>query len=116
MHLSNALRNVPWSRVVKGHFPLMDEFFSSSQSSNNNNKMVAVWPEEPLYSKLFEAMVTLQVPHLARRHPETISAILLSLLRMTSQFVKQVWQREHDREIAQEKKEDNDDEEDLHDF
>ena len=45
-----------------------------------------VWPREPLFSALSKAMTIMQLPRFVRRHPETVSAVLLSMLRLIISF------------------------------
>ncbi len=62
------------------------------------------WPREPLFSKLYDSMVTLQLPRFALRHPEVINVILLSILRMTVAFSArlQTLQEEQQTDVSHE--------------
>lgn len=46
------------------------------------------WPAEPLYSAVCEKFFELELPRFAARHPETITSILLSLIRITIQYME----------------------------
>ena len=83
--------------LLKGRLP---DFDSEEQS---------IWPEEPLFTSLSNAMTELQLPRFVLRHPETVSAVLLSMLRMTTKYAKQskvmLYQKEKE---AQEDEEEDD--------
>jgi len=61
--------------LLKGRLPIEEDF------SNAN-----VWPEEPLFSPLVKTMAELQLARFVKCHPETISAVLLTVLRITLEF------------------------------
>jgi hypothetical protein len=45
-----------------------------------------IWPEEPLLSKLIDAVVELDLPRLTHRHPELIDTALRAILQLTLDF------------------------------
>ena len=64
-----------WRRVLlRGRLPVPVDFESDP------------WPLEPLFSALSKAVVGLQLPRFVMRHPETVTAVLLTMLRMTIDF------------------------------
>ncbi|CAJ1931942.1 unnamed protein product [Cylindrotheca closterium] len=46
------------------------------------------WPAEPLYSAVCQKLLDLELPRFALRHPETITSILISLIRITIQYME----------------------------
>ncbi|KAL3938265.1 MAG: hypothetical protein SGBAC_006788 [Bacillariaceae sp.] len=46
------------------------------------------WPAKPLYTTVCQKMFDLELPRFASRHPETITSILLSLIRITIQYME----------------------------
>lgn len=87
--------------LIKGRLPDINQDFLPSivavgtsegnntddgNNKNDRNMVVVVWPPEPLYTKIYDSMVHLQLPRFAIRHPETISLILRSLLRWTMSY------------------------------
>lgn len=75
--------------LCKGRFPIETDFENH-----------CIWPEEPFFSKISDAMITLQLPRFVLRHPEIVSTVLLTLLRLTFKFM-------HDAQSEQEEKEGN---------
>lgn len=75
--------------LCKGRFPYKADFDED-----------VVWPAEPFFSKIIEVMTTLELPRFVLRHPETVSAVLLTLVRLTFRFMDDL------REKAEEKEED----------
>ena len=84
------------SSLSMGRLPTEIDFSSSN-----------VWPAEPLFTELSKAMVSLQLPRFVLRHPETVSAVLISLLRLTIEFTKKLDVQKE--EILREDSEDADD-------
>jgi MoxR-like ATPase len=74
--------------LCKGRFPLDVDF----------DQNVNVWPAEPFFSKVTDAMTTLQLPRFVLRHPDTVSAVLLTLLRLTFKFMEDVRAKEEEKE------------------
>lgn len=71
-----------WRNVlVKGRLPIESDFATDS---------INTWPPEPLFSSLCDAMAEIQLARFVLRHPETISAVLLSVLRLTMEFAKRL--------------------------
>jgi MoxR-like ATPase len=65
-----------WRRVLlRGRLPVTIDFESDP-----------IWPVDPLFSSLSKAMADLQLPRFVMRHPETITAVLMTMLRMTIDF------------------------------
>ena len=66
-----------WRRVLlKGRLP-MDQDFDTT-----------IWPSEPLFSPLVKTMAELQLARFVKNHPETISAVLLTVVRITMEFAR----------------------------
>ncbi len=97
---SNGIR-VWRSCLCKGRFPIDLDFDQQE-----------VWPAKPLFSELVDAMTTLQLPRFVSRHPDTVSAVLLTLLRLTKQFMGDVRIREKERDSDTHSSEDYDDDDD----
>ena len=77
-HVSNGIRT--WrTALTKGRMPVPGEFVNGF-----------LWPDEPLFSKIEKNMSILQLPRFALRHPETVSAILLSIIRLSIRFTKEI--------------------------
>lgn len=70
--------------LTKGRLPLESEFPATTTGG------IAWWPRQPLFSKLYDSMVALQLPRFTLRHPEAITLVLLSLLRLTIEYSKQL--------------------------
>ena len=80
---SNGIRT--WKSCLgKGRFPINADF--------NND----VWPAEPFFSKVVLAMAELELPRFIMRHPETLSLVLLTLLRLTFKFMEEVQIKEEE--------------------
>ena len=79
--LSTASQGVRvWRKTLeKGHLPVEEDFDDG------------VWPCQPLYSNVCRKMVELQLPRFVLNHPETTSFILLSIIRMSIEFYKEVY-------------------------
>jgi len=68
-----------WRRALaKGRAPTEYDFSVANEP----------WPSEPLYSAVCQKMFGLELPRFASRHPETITSILLSLIRITIQYME----------------------------
>lgn len=68
-----------WNKVLKrGRLPVDADFV-------RNNK----WPKEPLFSRFVDVLADLQLPRFVLRHPDTASAVLLSMLQLTIDFIEQ---------------------------
>ncbi|KAL7570304.1 hypothetical protein ACA910_017154 [Epithemia clementina (nom. ined.)] len=66
-----------WRAAInKGRLPLLSEFPAEQP-----------WPDEPLFSKILDVMVLLQLPRFAQRHPEVVTSMLLSVVRLSVQFM-----------------------------
>lgn len=83
--------------LCKGRFPIETDFENH-----------CIWPEDPFFSKISDAMTTLQLPRFVLRHPEIVSTVLLTLLRLTFTFI-------HDVNSEQEEKDGNADDERFED-
>lgn len=88
--------------LTKGRLPTDADFLEGSQ---------VVWPAEPLFSQLSKTMVTLQLPRFTLRHPETVTSVLVSLLRLTIQFMEDLRLQEDEKqeELEEEEEEEEDD-------
>ena len=67
-----------------------------------------LWPAEPLFSRLKDAMADMQLPRLVLRHPEIVSAVLLSLLRLTIEFMEEFRLKNNDKNEEEEIEDDDD--------
>lgn len=91
---SNGVRT--WKECLrKGRFPIDTDFVNQN-----------VWPEERFYSKLVDAMTTLELPRFVLKHPETVSAVLLTLIRLTLKFKEDIMIKETDNTEELEEDED----------
>ena len=74
LHASSGIK--VWRRVLlRGRLPVPIDFESDT-----------MWPLEPLFSSLSKAMADLQLPRFVMRHPDTVTAVLMTMLRMTIDF------------------------------
>ena len=74
LHASSGIK--VWRRVLlRGRLPVPIDFESD-----------AMWPLDPLFSSLSKVMANLQLPRFVMRHPETVTAVLMTMLRMTLDF------------------------------
>jgi MoxR-like ATPase len=65
-----------WRRVLlRGRLPILLDFGCNP-----------TWPPEPLFSALSKTMTDLQLPRFVMRHPETVTAVLITMLRMAFLF------------------------------
>ena len=67
------------SALRKARLPLMDDF------SKNEN----IWPEEPLFSHVYDTLSELGLPRLIRRHPEILTSVLLGVAKVVIEFIKE---------------------------
>jgi len=80
--VSNGIK--VWRRSLsKGRLPTNFDF---DLEAKETGELCSLWPIEPLFSKLSEEMVSMQLPLFTLRHPESITAVLISLLRLTIKF------------------------------
>jgi hypothetical protein len=70
--------NVWRDALLKGRLPLEEDF------SQN------VWPAEPLFSAIVDAVQELELPRFVLRHPEANTSVLLTMIRMAMEFNKQL--------------------------
>ena len=71
-----------WRRsLTKGRLPVQTDFVDDQAKC---------WPENPLFSKLSDAMISMELPRFALRHPETITSIIISLLRLVIKFSEEM--------------------------
>ena len=79
--LSTASKGVRvWREtLVKGRLPVKDDFVD-----------ITIWPVEPLFSNLSQKMALLNLPRFVFNHPETINAVLLSLIRITIEYTREI--------------------------
>lgn len=71
-----------WKKsLAKGRLPQPSDFLKESASTGSE-----VWPPEPLFQAVFDAMVSMQLPRLVLKHPECASMVVRSLLRWTVEF------------------------------
>ena len=89
--------------LIKGRLPTDGDFVVGKP-----------WPREPLFSKLCDCMVTLQLPRFALRHPDVVTVILLSVLRMTIAFSNRL--QSLDKGLDADSRDSNDDEDEEEDF
>ncbi|CAB9501051.1 ATPase RavA [Seminavis robusta] len=96
--------------LLKGRLPTAVDFGGAT------NDMREMWPSPPiLLETVTTAMTTLQFPRFVLRHPDTIDAVLTSLLQMTAQFKNsakeqqelQELQRQQQREDVEEDEEED---------
>lgn len=65
-----------WRRVLlRGRLPILLDFGCHP-----------IWPPEPLFSALSKTMTDLQFPRFVMRHPETVTSVLITMLRMAFSF------------------------------
>merc|ERR1740124_520734 len=89
--------------LLKGRLPLPAEFAAAIEADGGyddgyddgrppagEESLVTVWPMKPLFSHLIDAMATLQLPRLVLRHPDTVSAVLITLVKLTQTFHEQL--------------------------
>ena len=68
-----------WSAVLKrGRLPIGADFPYNVK-----------WPDDPLFSRFTGVLADLQMPRFVMRHPDTASAVLLSMLQLTIDFIEQ---------------------------
>jgi len=68
------------SSLRKAHLPTIDDFESVQCTT---------WPDEPLFTYVFEVLSKLGLPRLVRRHPEVLTtSVLLSVAKVVVQFIK----------------------------
>jgi hypothetical protein len=91
--------NVWRNALLKGRLPLEEDF---SQS---------IWPAEPLFSAIVDALQELELPRFVLRHPEANTSVLLTMIRMAMEFNKQLAMDSEDEEenVDDEEDEDKDD-------
>ena len=81
----------------KARLPLIDDF-----------QQTTIWPEEPLFYHVYDALSALGLPRLVRRHPETLTtSVLLGLAKIVVEFIKA--QRQGKLVISEEDNIDNND-------
>ena len=75
----NAIHGlVTWETSLrKGRLPLYSDFGDES----------LYWPEEPLFTHVYNTLSTLALPRLVRRHPEIITSVLLGIAKVVVEFV-----------------------------
>ena len=90
-HLSQISKGIKlWRHCLnKGRYPIASDFDQEEGASS-------VWPAEPFFAKVIDAMATLELPRFVMKHPETISAVLLTLLRLTFQLMDDLMAREEE--------------------
>ena len=67
-----------WRRVLlRGRLPIPVDF---------DRNHPTLWPPEPLFAALSKTMTDLQLPRFVMRHPETVTAVLITMLRMAFDF------------------------------
>ena len=71
--------------LTSGRCPLVPDF-------GNDDNDLAVWPPQPLFSLTSNAFTSMGLPRMAKRYPETIPAIIRSLLTMTLSMNQQSFQ------------------------
>ena len=80
---SDALKSMTglqvWETCLrKARLPLIDDF-----------QQTTIWPEEPLFFHVNDALSALGLPRLVRRHPETLTtSVLLGLAKIVIEFIK----------------------------
>jgi hypothetical protein len=92
--------NVWRSALLKGRLPLEEDF---SQ---------CVWPVEPLFSAIVDALQELELPRFVLRHPEANTSVLLTMIRMAMEFNKQLAM---DSEEDEEENVDGEDKDEIYD-
>eukprot|EP00804_Cyclotella_cryptica_P024298 CCRYP_012573-RB/>CCRYP_012573-RB protein AED:0.05 eAED:0.05 QI:140/1/1/1/0.85/0.75/8/284/1255 len=65
------------SALRKGRLPLSDDFLAQDQTT---------WPDEPLFSHVYDALSALALPRLVRRHPEILTSVLLGVAKLGVDF------------------------------
>ena len=81
---SDALKSMiglqVWETCLrKARLPLIDDF----------QQTTILWPEEPLFYHVYDALSALGLPRLVRRHPETLTtSVLLGLAKVVVEFIK----------------------------
>ena len=62
----------------KARLPLIEDF----------RKDQNVWPEEPLFSHVYDVLSELGLPRLVRRHPEILTSVLLGVAKVVMGFIQ----------------------------
>lgn len=84
------------SALRKGRLPTVSEFGDCCISDIDSDSDPAprvlvdlhdVWPQEPLFSQFSTVLADLQLPRFVLRHPETVNAVMLGILRLSIEFV-----------------------------
>eukprot|EP00977_Amphora_coffeiformis_P017874 scaffold5999_cov149-Amphora_coffeaeformis.AAC.11 len=84
------------SSLIRGRLPVEQDF----------DNMPTLWPDEPLFTKVSQAMARLELPRLVLRHAELINSVLLSLLDMVLEFQQT---KEQGRVVDKEEEEEEED-------
>ena len=79
------------SCLSKGRYPTSSDFEKD------------IWPTPPLYEKIIHVMSELDLPRFVSKHPETLSSVLLTVIKLTFQYMATV------NEYLEEKMEDEQD-------
>jgi len=69
------------SVLVKGRLPVEGDFEREEGS---------VWPKDPLFSHLSQVLADLQLPRFVLRHPDTVNAVLLTMLQLAINFIEKL--------------------------
>lgn len=67
------------SALRKGRLPLTEDF--------QTHDYTTTWPAEPLFSHVHDALSALALPRLVRRHPETLTSVLLGVAKVVIEFI-----------------------------
>ncbi|GFH55543.1 hypothetical protein CTEN210_12019 [Chaetoceros tenuissimus] len=87
------------SCLSKGRYPTVLDFEHDT------------WPTPPLYEKFIHVMSELELPRFVSKHPETLSSVLLTVIKLTFQYMATV--NEYLEEQMEEEQDDYFDEYDL---
>ena len=63
----------------KARLPLIDDFHLHDQN---------IWPEQPLFSRVYDALSELGMARLVRRHPEIMTSVLLGVAKVVMDFLQ----------------------------
>eukprot|EP00980_Cylindrotheca_fusiformis_P003786 scaffold834_cov123-Cylindrotheca_fusiformis.AAC.33 len=87
---SNGIR--VWRHALtRGRLPIGVDF-------DENGKK---WPDEPLFSTVCRKMADLQMPRFALAHPEIAPSVLISLIRVTTEYMQEVQDAQEDQETTE---------------
>ena len=77
-----------WKKcLMLGYLPEDNDYNNDNDDDGDNNKVSKLqWPIEPLKTKIFDLLHSMNIPSLALRHPELIYDIILSILQLSIDY------------------------------